>query len=235
MQETIGVWGQRLACVLTLACLAACNGEESGSNTTTSLNPPVANDSAPSSDPVPQQSTNAAPQIVGAPGPEVVVGQAYSFTPSAADTDGDPLTFSIASQPAWASFNIATGRLSGTPTPGDVGSYEDITITVSDGEANHALPQFAIDVVQQSNGSVTLAWQPPTENTDGTPVVNLGGYKIHYGTQSGRYDTVIAVSNPGVTRYMVDNLSPGTYFFAVTAVAASGAESGLSGEASKTI
>src|SRR3972149_5909585 len=71
-------------------------------------------------------------------------------------------------------------------------------------------------------GEAILTWDPPTTNTDGTPLTDLAGYKIHYGTTSGNYTTVIDVGN--VTTY-----------FATTAYDSSGNESGYSNEVSKTI
>lgn len=82
---------------------------------------------------------------------------------------------------------------------------------------------------------VTINWTPPTENTDGTALTNLAGYDIHYGTQPGNYTQTVSVSNPGIASYVVDNLSPGTYYFAVTAVNAQGAESPLSSAVSATV
>jgi hypothetical protein len=164
-----------------------------------------------------------------------VVGQAYSFKPTATDADGDNLTFAISGKPSWASFNTATGKLAGTPAAADVGSHEEITISVSDGQSTTNLAQFAINVVQQSNGSVSLAWAAPTENTDGSTLTNLEGYKIHYGTQSHNYSTTVTLENAGITRYVIENLAPGKYYFAISAVSASGAESDLSGEASKVL
>ncbi len=77
---------------------------------------------------------------------------------------------------------------------------------------------------------------PPTENTDGTPLTNLSGYDIHYGTSSGNYTQTINVSNPGIATYVVDNLTPGTtYYFTVAAVNAAGTESPLSTEVSATV
>lgn len=70
---------------------------------------------------------------------------------------------------------------------------------------------------------------------DDTPLTNLAGYDIHYGTVSGRYTQTIAVSNPGIATYVVQNLAPGTYYFAVAAVNASGTESPLSSEVSATV
>src|SRR5262249_33842222 len=143
--------------------------------------------------------------------------------------------FSIASKPTWAAFNSATGELSGTPTANDVGSHEEITISVSDGRSTVQLAQFAINVMPQASRSITLSWQAPTENTDGSTLTNLQGYKIHYGTQAGQYTSTITLSNAGLTRYVIDNLNAGTYYFAISAISSTGVESDLSGEANKTI
>ena len=86
-----------------------------------------------------------------------------------------------------------------------------------------------------SSGAVTLNWMPPTENTDGTPLTNLSGYEIHYGTQSGDYTQSIAVDNPGLATYVVDNLTPGTYYFSLSAVNSAGTESPVSSEVALTV
>ncbi|HEY2035934.1 MAG TPA: fibronectin type III domain-containing protein, partial [Steroidobacteraceae bacterium] len=68
---------------------------------------------------------------------------------------------------------------------------------------------------------MTLNWTAPTENTNGSPLTNLAGYNIHYGTASGDYSQTVSVSNPGLATYVVDNLGPGTYYFSVGAVSSS--------------
>lgn len=83
--------------------------------------------------------------------------------------------------------------------------------------------------------SVTLSWTPPTENTDGSALTNLSGYEIHYGKQSGHYDQTVTVNNAGLTRYVVESLEPGKYFFVLTALTSKGAKSNFSGEVSKTL
>ncbi len=90
--------------------------------------------------------TNTAPTISGTPASAVTAGSSFSFTPSASDADGDALTFAISGSPSWASFNTANGQLSGTPAPGDIGSYSNIVITVSDGQASANLAPFSIAV-----------------------------------------------------------------------------------------
>jgi hypothetical protein len=81
-------------------------------------------------------------------------------------------------------------------------------------------------------GTATISWTPPTENTDGSKAV-LTGYRIHYGTSATSMGKTIDV-NGAVTSYVVENLTPGNWYFAVSAVAAYGT-SDLSSVASKTL
>jgi hypothetical protein len=87
-----------------------------------------------------------APTITGTPAKSVDAGHAYAFTPTAKGPAGSSLSFSIAHKPSWASFSIATGELSGTPTKAEEGTYASITISVSTGTASAALPAFSIAV-----------------------------------------------------------------------------------------
>jgi hypothetical protein len=81
--------------------------------------------------------------------------------------------------------------------------------------------------------TATLTWDAPTTNADGTPLTDLAGYKIYYGTTSGNYTEVMDVGN--VITYKVEGLQPGTYYFAVTAYDNLRNESGYLNEVSKTI
>ena len=86
------------------------------------------------------------------------------------------------------------------------------------------------------SGSVTLSWQPPTENADGSPLTDLFGYNIYVGTSSNSYEyREIRLDNPGLTTYVIDNLDPGVYYIAATAVNASGIESSFSSEVVRTV
>jgi hypothetical protein len=67
------------------------------------------------------------------------VGEALYFTPSANDADGDNLVFSIVGMPAWASFDTASGLLSGSAVMSDLASISSITITVSDGQLSSSI------------------------------------------------------------------------------------------------
>ena len=178
---------------------------------------------------------NVAPTISGTPATSVMQGTQYTFQPTASDANGDLLTFSIVNRPAWASFTPGTGRLQGTPTAADVGTTTGIVIAVTDGVASRSLAAFNIAVRSAATGSAVLSWQPPTQNADGSPLTNLAGYKVYWGTSPGSYPNSVTLNNPGLTTYVVDNLVSGTYYFVVTALNTLGAESQMSNSASKTI
>jgi hypothetical protein len=79
--------------------------------------------------------------------------------------------------------------------------------------------------------SVTLTWDAPTTNIDGTPLTDLAGYKIYYGTSSGVYTSVIDAKN--VTTYKIGGLVAGAHYFTVTAYNAAGYESDYARELMK--
>lgn len=178
---------------------------------------------------------NVAPTISGTPPTRAREGQAYDFRPAAADANGDLLRFTIANRPSWATFDPETGRLFGTPGAGTVGTYRDITIRVSDGSLVTSLPAYAISVEQTSLGSATLSWSAPTLRIDGSPLANLAGYRIRYGTAAGSYPNELQIPNPGITTCVIENLPPGTYYFVAVAYDSGGAESAPSAQVSKTI
>ena len=180
-------------------------------------------------------SDNTAPKIAGKPLEVAVMSDAYAFQPTASDDDGDTLTFSIRNKPSWASFDAVTGKLEGIPQFGDVGTYEGIEISVSDGTALASLPAFSIAVSQNELGSVTLEWMPPQSNTDGSFASDLAGYVIYWGTEPGVYDQQVRIENVGLTAYVVDGLRPATYYFTATAFNAAGTESDYSNEVERTV
>jgi len=71
------------------------------------------------------------------------------------------------------------------------------------------------------NGSTTLSWMPPTRNDDGTPLT-LTGYRIYWGHSEGHYPHSVTVNNPGLNRYVVEQLTPATYYFVATALSSDG-------------
>ena len=95
---------------------------------------------------------------------------------------------------------------------------------------------FSIITCSGIAGQVTLTWDAPTTNADGTPLSNFNGaYRIYYGTSTGNYTQTTNLTNTNsVVTCPVTNLTDNqAYYFVVTAVNTLGNESQYSNEVSK--
>jgi hypothetical protein len=184
-------------------------------------------------------TTNRAPVISGTPATSVRAGNAYAFQPSATDADGNALSFSISNKPAWASFSTSTGRLSGTPGTGNVGTYGNIVISVSDGKASASLPAFSIrvDTTTAATGTITLSWAAPTKRADGTPLslADIDGYRIRYGNAAGSYTSQVNVADGTAQKVNLTDLPSGTYYLVVRTYDVNGLESSNSAMVTKSV
>jgi len=121
------------------------------------------------------------------------------------------------------------------------GGASSSTADTSESVAPLASPASSPPVTSQSPaptpsvGQATLSWAAPDQNTDGSALTNLAGYRIYYGTSADALNQVIDIATVGMTTYVVDNLSSGTYYFSIRAYNAVGAESELSNIVSSTI
>jgi len=174
------------------------------------------------------------PKIQGIPGSAVAAGQAYSFQPVVSGSSGSH-TYSALNLPAWLALNASTGRVTGTPSDADIGTYTGITIVVSDGSTSARLGPFTITVAAMGSGTASLSWLPPTQNSDGSALLDLGGFIVLYGSSPTELTQTIAINNPSVTRYVVENLTSGTWYFSIQAWNLGGARSESSSPVSKTI
>jgi hypothetical protein len=181
---------------------------------------------------------NSPPVISGTADSSVIAGNEYWFAPNSSDADNDELTFSVSWLPTWASFNERTGAVSGTPSLEDVGLYDNIVITVSDGIDSASLSPLSIEVVEPEPviGNVSLRWTPPSTRTDGSALdlSEIGGYKIYMGTTADNLQQVLDLSDSTITGYVMENLDSGDYYFAVTIYDTEGNESAFSNIALKT-
>lgn len=163
--------------------------------------------------------------ISGVPAKTAAVGMSYSFRPTTTSAGGATLSFAAVHLPGWAKFDPATGSLSGTPTTADVGPYAQITISVSDGAATASLAPFSIDVTSGSSVVATITWPTPAADPSGTA---LAGYRVYYGTSIAGMTRVADVKDPTATSYVIDNLNPGTWYFAIASYDANKTQSALS-------
>ncbi|MEZ5559895.1 MAG: hypothetical protein R3E86_15290 [Pseudomonadales bacterium] len=97
------------------------------------------------------------------------------------------------------------------------------------GPSGNGLGSVTVEVLDR-----VLRWQAPTQNVDGSPLTDLAGYNIYWGTSSRSYSTSLPINSPTTTQWEA-NIAPGTYYFALTAFDAAGNESAYSNEIRKVI
>jgi hypothetical protein len=190
---------------------------------------------------VPSAPTSSPVALTGTPASSVTVGQNYAFQPNVSASAGT-VTFQIQGKPSWAAFNTSTGALTGTPAAANEGTSAAITISASNSSSSASIGPFTIAVkapatapTAPTTGSANLSWTVPTENTNGTPVTDLAGYHIYYGTSEGAWTSTVTVLDANETSYVVSGLAPGTYYFAIVAFNTAGEDSPQSNVGSKTI
>ncbi len=146
---------------------------------------------------------------------------------SAADPDGDPLTYSATGLPPGASIDPLTGILSFTPHTFQSGTYEDITLIVTDGKA--VITETVTMTVTNTNRAPIFVQTPPQTGREGAEF----GFRLLAGDIDGDgliYEPVGALPagatlDPvtGEFRWTPDFDQAGTYTIKVRARDAAGA------------
>jgi len=228
---------ERLPWAMVACALVACGGGGGGSGSDGAATRATSTTTDQGSSPTRPSAANAPPVIGGTPERTASPAADYQFRPVANDPDGDALRFSIANLPAWASFDERSGLLSGRPRDVDRGSFGPITLSVSDGVHQVSLEPFQIDVATPASDAaavaergITLSWQPPMQNADGSPIAADLRYRVHVGTESRNYTDAILLPEHEDLRYRIAPLAPGTYYLAMTTVTPDGIESEYSQE-----
>jgi hypothetical protein len=81
---------------------------------------------------------------------------------------------------------------------------------------------------------VKLSWMSPMSKADGSALTNLGGYMVYY-RNTDAITQVYSMDVGNVTSATIDNLSQGTWCFAISAYNEANIESELSNYACKDI
>ncbi|HEX7035203.1 MAG TPA: hypothetical protein VF210_05485 [Pseudomonadales bacterium] len=124
----------------------------------------------------------------------------------------------------WSGARDTSGSFSTGPLT------ESATYTLScSGPSGNALATVTVEVLDK-----VLRWQAPTQNVDGSPLTDLAGFNVYWGTESRAYGAPHTINDPTATQWEVD-LPPGRYHFALTAFDREGSESAYSNEVIKTI
>jgi uncharacterized protein YjdB len=167
----------------------------------------------------------------------IAIGALMQFT--ATGTYSDNTTQDLTTSATWSSSDTSVATISNAA--GSIGLATAVfagstTITAVSGSVSGSTTLTVTGTAGTS--AVTLTWGAPATYTDGTPatLAAVAGYKIYYGTSSGTYTKSADVASAGTTPVTYTlNLSPGTYYFVVTAIGTDGQESDHSNEISTTI
>ncbi len=109
-----------------------------------------------------------APSFTSAPPRTATVGTPYAYDVSAIDPNGDALTLTASTLPAWLTFvdnGDGTGALTGTPALEHVGDH-GVVLDVADATGLTDQQQFTVSVV--TAGPPTFTSAPETSGTVGT-------------------------------------------------------------------
>lgn len=204
---------------LLLAVAAGCSGS---SGATSSADLPGPGEPAPPPEQTPPDDGDAdtPPSVTFAASDDAVPsGGSTTLTWSSQHAD------SCAASGGWSGSRPVQGNASVGPLNGAT----TFTLTCS-GAGGSSVAMLSVSV----EGVVSLAWQPPAENEDGSPLTDLSGYRIYYGSFSRSYNDTITVNDAGATQWDMP-LSSGEYYIAMTAFDAAGNESAYSNEIVRSV
>jgi len=147
------------------------------------------------------------------------------------------LTWSSTNATACSASGAWTGseNLSGSESTGPLKASSTYTLTCTGVGGSSAQTVTVAVTTAANNGTASLSWTAPTEDTDGGPLTALNGYTVYYGTSPSALTQSAIVGGATTTSYTVTGLAAGTWYFAVAADALDGTQSALSNIASKTL
>lgn len=139
-------------------------------------------------------------------------------------------TGDVADGNLWNTATVADGKHVVTASSASIAQPLTATFTVDN------VPDVPVPPVTPPPtpglGSITLTWTPPTQNTDGSTLTDLAGFIVSWvGASAG----AVTITNPGISRYVIDKLPPGTYFVDVLAFNTAFGQSQPSNEVSATV
>ena len=85
------------------------------------------------------------------------------------------------------------------------------------------------------NGAATVSWTPPTANTNGSPLRDLAGFKVLYGTSATALTQMRFINDPAARNVTIAALPSGPWYFVVRAFNRAQLESDNSNLVQRTI
>ncbi|CUS40747.1 T1SS secreted agglutinin RTX [hydrothermal vent metagenome] len=148
-------------------------------------------------------ATNDAPTITSDAVTTATEDEAYSYSATATDIDGDTLTWSLTQSPEGMTIDANSGAISWTPANGVTSA--NVTVQVADAEAN-ATQSFTVTVSGVNDAPTiteTTAAITTDEDTSGTITLNatdIDGDTITWSVGSAAANGVATVSGTGLSQ-----------------------------------
>lgn len=110
---------------------------------------------------------------------------------------------------------IASGDWSGTKAP----AGSETLAAVTSGK------NYQLQCNWSGDDKITLTWSPPTKNDDGSPLTDLAGFHVYYGTSPSMSNNQVKDVKGATTTQTVlgPGLAPGTWYVVMDAYNANGA------------
>lgn len=200
---------------------------------------------------------NNPPEFTSDPVTDATAGTVYTYNITATDEDGEALTITAPTLPAWLALTDngdGTATLTGTPAEGDVGSH-DVSLQASDGSATvtqpfsiavtagtdggeNAAPEFTSTAVTGATEGEEYTYEVTTSDADGDDITITAPTLPDWLTLTDNGDGTATLSGtPGaddvgdhdVSLQASDGTEPVTQDFTVTVEAAGGGGGGNGG------
>jgi len=165
-------------------------------------------------------SVNASAPTLSFTAAETTVASGGSTTLSWTASNADGCTASG----GWSGTRSTDGNQSVGPI--SAGTTYSLSCT---GPGGSVVEMLSISVVSP----IEIQWTAPTENTDGTELSDLAGFRIYYGRVSGSYPEMVEITQPQATTHTLD-LESGDHYLTMTAFDTEGNESAHSNEVMET-
>jgi len=138
-------------------------------------------------------------------------------------------TGSMAPVLTWSTNPTATSCRASGGWAGDKAVSGTQTLPTINASTNYTL------TCSWGTGSSVVSWVAPTANTDGTPLTNLAGFRVYYGTSSTSLSQSRTISDVAARSTTITGLTPGTWYFSVRTLNSRSIESADSNIASQTV
>lgn len=148
---------------------------------------------------------NDAPVITSVAPTSVILGEEYTYTPSATDAENDSLTWSLTQKPAGMTINATTGAISWTPA--EAGSSGTVRLVANDGSSDSVAQTFVITVSEPDNEAPvigqgetdTLTTDEDTQGSTTLTATDANGDSLSWSVSSPASNGSAAVVGGNVT------------------------------------